>query len=454
MCGIFGVISKGNVNIPLTKWFRDAAIAGAVRGTDSFGVLQVETKTNGDTIPYTGRTLMAAGDTDDKQIDRIIRDVDTCSLTVGHNRAATNGGVTIENCHPFAVYCESQNKTIYGVHNGSLTAWNRVEDNIKFEVDSEWALYMIAKHGTDYLNDIKGPFVFVWWDDSNPNMVNIARGTGRPLHIAETSSGNILFASEAGMLSWLAQRNHLPLKKSEIFEVPLNTLVSLDITEPNLDDANVSKITPKIVHYPSQNGSNYSNFMGASSRYGAYYDDDGWGRWDEYEDYRYTSIKDRVKNLISGSVKKLERQSNETLTDTPTEPEQISKNRMLPSSGSIELAEQLGLRGVEVTFIPLTYDDIRETMYGECMDNDGQVMAHSIMVNVDETLAKALLLSDYAVSKIYGATAYDSPGSDEIPDTENMTVFLSRPSTISSTHTERSKEIDKLMGKDSVTAIH
>ena len=66
---------------------------------------------------------------------------------VGHVRHATAGSVTDDNAHPFVV----QGKTgeVVGVHNGSLTGWRPTTGTSPHEVDSEWALKLIADKGVD-----------------------------------------------------------------------------------------------------------------------------------------------------------------------------------------------------------------------------------------------------------------------------------------------------------------
>ena len=444
MCGIFGVVSQGKSNNGLVKFFRDAAIADAVRGVDSFGILQVGySKKKKELTPYLSRTLEAPTEITHQQTLGIMSDVDGSLFSVGHNRAATHGVVNVDNCHPFSVYSEKNDKTIYGVHNGSLRSWKKKDLGQEFEVDSQWALAKIAEEGTDFLKEIDGPFVFVWWDTSNPEVLNIARGTGRPIHLAQTSSGNILFASEGGMLSWLAERNNIPIVKNEILEVPENTLISLDILNPSLSEMNVSSFTPTKKTYNQSDWEYWDNWGDTMGHGGNVYP------MTSYKNNRRSLVVQGIRSAISKAKASFslesEQEDNEILIGDVVEPEQQGLSPLTVTKGSVALAEQLGFRGVDILFIPNTYDERKMTMYGEGMTDKGEIVAHTIMVNVDEKLARALLLSDSSDGKVLGVTAFDSPGDDSIPSQDNMTLFNGRPTAIHCLDNERSDKITEIL---------
>jgi hypothetical protein len=93
--------------------------------------------------------------------------------------------------------------------------WRGRTDANLYQVDSEWAINMIATHGTAAFEMFLGAYAFLWWDSSKPDKLFAARNKERTLYYMVTKKKeSILMASELGMLGWIASRNDLELENN------------------------------------------------------------------------------------------------------------------------------------------------------------------------------------------------------------------------------------------------
>lgn len=251
MCGIVGVLNASLYNSSIENFVKDGILVGAVRGMDSTGIIQVDNKdiiyTHKKAVP--GPWFLA-----DKLTKTYVDDSNRSPITIIHHRAATVGAVTKENAHPFTVNKldidakTNKHEVVVGVHNGSLNVgWKSKPDGNLFDVDSQWALSHIAKRGNDAFKDIVGPYAFVWVDSTKPGKVHFARNSGRPLHLVFTKDRKqMYFASEAGMLSWLVERNRLVVE-DEIIVVGTDRIYEFDTNGDVIKYTSVA--TPKVGGY-------------------------------------------------------------------------------------------------------------------------------------------------------------------------------------------------------------
>lgn len=226
MCGIIGVINSSVVYSAGTRLFmKQGLVASQLRGTDSTGMLQVGLRP--DEVFVHKLAINASDFVEDTKAVAMLRDVDSSPINVAHVRARTQGAVSDTNAHPFTVLTPDK-KRLIGVHNGSLVNWKSKEGGNKYDVDSHWAMSHIATHGKKAFEDIQGPFAMVWWEEGSPSKVRVARNDQRPLHVMfNKSRTRMVFASEALMLGWIAQRSGFE-GDGDIREVPVGKLFTFD----------------------------------------------------------------------------------------------------------------------------------------------------------------------------------------------------------------------------------
>lgn len=226
MCGIHGVISaKSFYNKPLCEFIRQAFITNTLRGVDSSGMFQIGT-TKGSV--YLHKDAVAGWDfVQQKESEALIRDTDTSLFTVCHVRAKTQGEVKKDNAHPFTGWTDEGDRVI-GVHNGSLVNWKTKPGGNEHDVDSSWAIQQIAERGHAAIQELQGAFSIVYWDEEQPKKINFVRNSQRPMHfLFSKDRKHMMFASEAGMLLWLADRVKFD-HDGKIREMPVDTVFTFD----------------------------------------------------------------------------------------------------------------------------------------------------------------------------------------------------------------------------------
>jgi predicted glutamine amidotransferase len=213
MCGIHGMFNGKVKALNVADFISNGFVAGSVRGMDSSGIAIIDTKNNyleTHKLAISGSVFVT-----DRVAKKYIEEArDPHVISICHTRAATSGGLGYSAAHPF--YIESADDTSYremvGVHNGSLTNWATKDKAKNYSVDSEWALNHIYDKGAEAFKDFTGAYCFVWWDSDEDDVLNIARNDTREMHVAMLENGGLAYASEAGMLYWLLERNSLKIK--------------------------------------------------------------------------------------------------------------------------------------------------------------------------------------------------------------------------------------------------
>lgn len=203
MCGIVFAITKPFA-AGTAGFVKDALITSQVRGMDSTGIFQVNSDGAVETLKMACNASLFVKNSD---ADKILAKVGSSVLTVGHVRAATHGEVNAQNAHPFKAFRED-GSYIIGVHNGTLQGWKFKKDATDYQVDSDWAMHILAEEGADAFEYFTGAFAFVWYDSRDPDHLYIAKNKERPLFYMVSRDGkSIVGCSELAMLGWVAGRN-------------------------------------------------------------------------------------------------------------------------------------------------------------------------------------------------------------------------------------------------------
>lgn len=239
MCGIVSIV--GDITVKEENIFKDMLQMDVIRGKDSTGVISVNVTGKVDTVKALGspQELM-----DMRKFDTLMRGKHTA--LIGHNRAATIGGVTKNNAHPF------QLEHITGVHNGTLRNKYLLPDAADFEVDSENLYHAISLNGLkETIGKVNGAYTLAYVD-SKENTVNFLRNDERPLWFASsTTTKTQIFASERWMIQAACERREY--KIGAILELAPHTLLSLSLNDKGIAKVNVEKDIPHYQPPPPRN---------------------------------------------------------------------------------------------------------------------------------------------------------------------------------------------------------
>jgi hypothetical protein len=238
MCGIAGIINASTSSVKeLASFIKDAILTGSVRGVDSVGIASVDTigeyNVYKDVLsPVSFITAKPAGEAIDSASDNY--------FTLIHHRAATVGKVSVAAAQPFHYIGEANEeaKTEFDLvlcHNGTLTTgFERKVGNLNFASDSDWLAWAVSENLNadgvpdfeEALRGVSGSFSIVASVGGVAYMLN---NGDRPMHVAWSEKEDfVLFASEPGMLAWLAERNAIKIKNGEIHKLKADTVYSFD----------------------------------------------------------------------------------------------------------------------------------------------------------------------------------------------------------------------------------
>lgn len=198
MCGVIAVISK-KYHKDAISIFKQLLYVGALRGWDGAGLFKVgynscdvykQPGPSSNLLHYLGKPPETGlyGD-----------------ILVGHNRASTKGGNTIDNTHPF------QEGHITLVHNGTIFNHKELANT---EVDSHAICHYLTEHTPqELINTINGAFTLVWYDNKEKEL-RFLRNNDRPLWIIHTQDLTLL-VSERLMGEWILDRMGIDIHNVE-----------------------------------------------------------------------------------------------------------------------------------------------------------------------------------------------------------------------------------------------
>lgn len=268
MCGIVGV--AGTVTIDQKKAFQQMMLVNATRGLHGAGVATL--------YGWNNKNFFNIAKTEDpssiwvwtKDYDSAVNDFGM-KILAGHSRYATQGGITIENNHPFLV----KNK-IVGMHNGTINGHFELRD--KFATDSEALINLIAKDGlkvalTKVYDKAYSPAYALVIIDLNQDSVSIIRNDKRPMFLCKVKD-DVYWASQANFLEFgLSQ---IGVKDFVIEELPPHALFKFYPYKHGKDRLKLipnyfTPPAPKTVVYTGGNGQARPPFRDE--------DYDLWGGW-------------------------------------------------------------------------------------------------------------------------------------------------------------------------------
>ena len=220
MCGIFGAISKDWLSTPERENVQMLGMMSSLRGIDSAGLATVYTRKN-KTKYHLQRAV--GNPVNLLTTPRVWGTVNTTTpfLMMGHARAATVGSINEHNAHPI------KEGPIIGCHNGTIWKWGPEKGHEDTNSDSRVLFRKMAERGLQETLEDAGDLAAyaLSWINLNTMTFNLIRNSKRPLFVMWNAGGSTMYwASERGMLCWMAERtNNQAYKSPEV--VPENTLI-------------------------------------------------------------------------------------------------------------------------------------------------------------------------------------------------------------------------------------
>jgi glutamine phosphoribosylpyrophosphate amidotransferase len=219
MCGIAGFSLAPDSQLERTLAAQSLLAAIAERGADAVGYAY---RSPGDGYPTVVKQRTPAS----QLLERISVPPSAGQLLV-HVRDYTKGHPSIAaNNHPV------RHGPVVGIHNGIITNDDELlerHDCARAEpqmtVDSE-AIFAVAAHSRSdvrALEELEGAMAAAWLDEREPDLVHLARGTGRPLWLGQGRDG-VFFASTKLALEVLEHYCALSLRKRQVREGTLLVL--------------------------------------------------------------------------------------------------------------------------------------------------------------------------------------------------------------------------------------
>jgi len=209
MCGLVGV--AGDVAGKEEKIFRQLLFISSLRGMDSTGAGFIP---RGEHIePIVSKGIGGPWNLVSHKSFKKGMTLNNMAI-IGHNRYATIGKVNRVNAHPF------ENRSVVGVHNGTLNNQTLLPDSENFSVDSENIFHSIDINGEkDTIKNLHGAFALVWWDKAQRRL-KVIRNSKRNLFYTYNKQRTVLYwASELEMLDFVLTRENVSRDKIFIFNV-------------------------------------------------------------------------------------------------------------------------------------------------------------------------------------------------------------------------------------------
>lgn len=226
MCGIVGVVTafRNGFTHAEVDVFKDMLYVDTLRGWDSTGVFGVDKYSN---VGIHKAAIPGPAFIHSKEFTEFKGEAyRTGTVIVGHNRAATRGTVNDHNAHPFWV-----NDKIVLVQNGTYKGDHKhLKDT---EVDTEAIAHVIHDEPDieKALQKVNAAYALVWYN-TETHCLHLIRNYERPLYIADTKNGGIVFASEIETILWACSRAKVALKEEPKL-LASDTLMTVKFSKDN-----------------------------------------------------------------------------------------------------------------------------------------------------------------------------------------------------------------------------
>jgi hypothetical protein len=220
MCGIFGFINCGTV--PERKVL---ALLNENRGIDATGFLFHDKKK--DKLKMWKKAEAISDVIINNQEPNAVWESD---LMLGHTRAGSSTcgqKKADENAHPFRY------DNIIGAHNGFWYNWRSLRTDIKnppkavkdYDVDSQFAVYLLATQGVEGLTKLAGVGAMWWMDLDDADKVHLWTWK-KELAFTQPESGGFAFSSDIRHLKTVGlggKTVNLDVKKGQHITIDVNT---------------------------------------------------------------------------------------------------------------------------------------------------------------------------------------------------------------------------------------
>lgn len=263
MCGLVGIYGK-ELSMDYEKAFKYMLYFDQFRGEHSTGVMIASKSYVGDvTATEVVKTLGSPSELYAKhgkfQGKTSLTSKGKLFCLLGHNRYATQGGISEETAHPFDM------GEVIGAHNGTVLKYT-LEDLFEakeYQVDSQ-RIYSHLGQGnpiTDVWKVADGAMALTWFN-KNDNKLRIIRNKERPLFTALTKDKKYIFwSSEPWMMIVGAQLSKIEIEEPTLLKE--NLLQEISINEEGLIHIEETEIPPFVKKAYTYTTGHYSrNFYG------------------------------------------------------------------------------------------------------------------------------------------------------------------------------------------------
>lgn len=218
MCGLAGVLSS-NMGLLEHDVFKQLLAVATLRGQFGAGILAVPTKGKCHVLRNNQDT--AAELAYSHEFYKYLKGHEVVCL-MGHARAPTTGGWTIEDCHPII------GRHVLGMHNGTLTHLHDKKLTNK-EHDSRLFFESVDNQGLEATIKKTAGAYAITLVNKQTQRVQFIRNNDRPLSFAmvEDQPETLYWASETMMLKLVLER--MTRKKVTYYRLPPDTLLTFKL---------------------------------------------------------------------------------------------------------------------------------------------------------------------------------------------------------------------------------